>query len=716
MNPWSEMVFDWLVDYYALTTVVLVAAVAAMSWLRQPARRLSIARSGVVGLAILSILAALPGWPRASWRVVPARTESAPLPITVPSEHESGVVTSVPLAARIEPPREAAFSHPLPAASAKIIRAEGRSVQPAPGESADGLSVEPMPNWPVLAGRAFLAGVGLMLVWLGIGLWQTTAIRRRSRPAPQWSRDALAWIVDDGLAVPDLLVSDELSQPVAVGLLRPSILLPDRFVDDEPQGRLEAALAHEWAHIRNWDLWWIALSRLLMPVLFAHPVYWWLRWRTRDDQELLADANAANGRVDYAEALLSWARATPVRPRLAVAGSLALWERRSQLKRRIVMLLDRNFRVEFDSPRWWRLSVRTGTVLAVLALSLLTLRPDAVSANPPIPLDKNLRQEPERVPQVKTTEANVECSARLLDPDGKPFAGAKVYRSDVLPTDLDHPLRTAVLLGTTGPDGSFKYPKQSVPEGDQLQQVVVMADGYGPAFVDPSMADGAKVLRLVKDDVSIKGRILDIQGQPVAGATVQVVGLLWPPSAKLDAWLEALKSEKVAFPVQYLLRDWSSDDIPSLFPAVTTDHDGRFTLRGIGRERIVSLLVSGPHIETRFEYVATRDMPTEKFPDFDQQSYGHDITYHGAAFELVAGPGLEVVGTVRDKDTGKPLAGVTVQNTAAFGNPLRPSRRRPTPRAITASWGSHRRPTSATSKISWSRGITGQPTCHRSST
>ncbi len=37
----------------------------------------------------------------------------------------------------------------------------------------------------------------------------------------------------------------------------------------------------------------------------------------------------------------------------------------------------------------------------------------------------------------------------------------------------------------------------------------------------------------------------------------------------------------------------------------------------------------------------------------------------------MAGPGLEIVGTVRDKDTGKPLAGVTVQNTAAFGNPVR---------------------------------------------
>ena len=132
---------------------------------------------------------------------------------------------------------------------------------------------------------------------------------------------------------------------------------------------------------------------------------------------------------------------------------------------------------------------------------------------------------------------------------------------------------------------------------------------------------------------------------------------------------DALKREKVAYPVQYrMLRSWSSDDIPSLFPAVVADRDGRFTLKGVGRERIASLLVAGPGIETRFEFVATRDMPAVKVPDFDRQNQYNQIIYHGAACDLVAGPGLEIVGTVRDKDTGKPLAGVIVQ-TAALRHP-----------------------------------------------
>ena len=56
------------------------------------------------------------------------------------------------------------------------------------------------PDWPALAGSSRSWPAGLMLAWLGIGLWQTAAIRRRSRPAPQWSRDVLAHIVGDGAA------------------------------------------------------------------------------------------------------------------------------------------------------------------------------------------------------------------------------------------------------------------------------------------------------------------------------------------------------------------------------------------------------------------------------------------------------------------------------------------------------------------------------------
>jgi hypothetical protein len=654
---------DWLVDYYALTTVVLVAAVVIMGRLRQPARRLSVARSAVVGLAMLAVLAALPGWPRASWR---GRTQPDRPTVAAASGPDSGIMTPAQVGTRPGPPDPIPTGPSLPAGREERIRAGGASAQPLAGASVQIPAVEWASDWPDLAGRAFVTGGALALAWLGIGRWRTTVLRRQSRPAPRWSQAVLAHIVGDGRPAPDLLVSGGLAQPVAVGLLRPAIILPERFVEDEPRGRLEAALAHEWAHVRNRDLWWIALSGLLMPVLFGHPVYWWLRRRTREDQELLADAVAADGRVDYAEALLSWARRTPDRPRLAAAGSLALWERPSQLKRRILMLLDRDFRVEPTCPRLWGLGVRGAMAMAVLALSVLTFRPAdvtvAVAADPPGP-----RAARESAPR---QDEAVESGATftVLDPDGKPAAEAAVYRTNATYGPLEEP-DTAVLLTRTGPDGSFRLSPadaravldRTAPPGT-IPQIVVTAQGFGPTFVDAA-GDSNQRIRLARDDVPIRGRLIDLQGRPVVGATIQLVGILWHPSGHLDEWLNSVKTMKAGDNVTYrLMQYWASDEIPSMFPAVTTtDRDGRFTVKGVGRERIASLLISGPGIETLCAFAATRGMPTAKADD----------TYHGAACDLVAGPGLEVVGTVRDKDTGKPLAGVTVQNTAPFGNPGR---------------------------------------------
>ncbi|WP_422928824.1 M56 family metallopeptidase [Singulisphaera sp. PoT] len=415
MRPWSGTINDWLVDYYALATVVLLAAVVVMARMRQPARRLAIARSTVLGLAMLAILAALPGWPRASWRSRPGEMKPDRTAAALTSVRDSEIRGPAQLESRPRlqermprTPSSPTGRDPSMGTDASARPSIGPSVRTSPGRWTF--------DWPGLAGRAYMVGVATVLAWLGIGLWQTILLRRRSRLAPQSSRELLEQIIGDGRATPDLLLSGRLAQPVAVGLLRPTIILPERFIEEEPRCRLEAALAHEWAHLRNGDLRWIALSGLLMPVLFAHPAYWWLRRRTREDQELLADAAAATGRADYAEALLSWARRMPRPLPLSVAGSLALWERPSQLKRRIVMLLDRNFRVEPTCPRRWGLGIRAATALSVLALSFVTFRPSAVEADAPPARRPTAMPRPARRPG---------CSTPRASPSrGRPFIGA----------------------------------------------------------------------------------------------------------------------------------------------------------------------------------------------------------------------------------------------------------------------------------------------------
>src|SRR5207302_5083233 len=96
---------------------------------------------------------------------------------------------------------------------------------------------------------------------------------------------------------------------------------------------------------------------------------------------------------------------------------------------------------------------------------------------------------------------------------------------------------------------------------------------------------------------------------------------------------------------------------------------GRFTLTGFGRERIVMLRLDGPSIETRVVNVITRPGPTipnrQKHPG-EPPVQTQDESYHGATFTCIGGPGTVVEGVVRDRDTGRPLAGVTVRTSITY--------------------------------------------------
>ncbi|WP_165230669.1 M56 family metallopeptidase [Aquisphaera insulae] len=642
-----------LADYYAAATLVLLGAIAAMLVLKQPARRLYLGGAALGGLLSLTILGLIPIGPKTHLRTQAGATGL--LPATGPTV--------------LEPARTFERTAARPAEITPVAEEAGSAVIAPPAGPA-----MTVPDGWTLAVCSFLGGSGLMVGWLALGWWQTERLRRRSRMAGVALRGLLARVIGRDSRAPELLISESLHLPVAVGVLRPAIILPARFVQDEPESNLKAAIAHEWAHIRNRDLWLIALSRLLLPVLYAHPAYWWLRRRIRDDQEALADASAAGaqGRLGYAEVLLAWSRSVSSPAPFAAGGSLALFESPSQLRRRIALLLDQGIQIEPTCPESWVLGISAVSAATVLGLSPLTLRPASAGADPSGVAAKAGAEETKGGPAMDST--TTQRKGRALGPDGKPFAGAKVYLSrqgsgwNRHPNHSDRPS----LIGTTGDDGTFRYPQEARPEDRWLSQAVVTAEGHGPALADPAEKDEVATFRLVKDDVPLRGRVLDIQGRPVAGATVQVVGVLWHPGGSLAPWIERLKAEKTAYPVEYsTLRSWALRDVAGFFPAQTTDAEGRFTINGLGRERIASLLISGPGIETRFEYAATRPMAKMTYPDFPGNNGSHDISYHGTGFDLVAGPGLEASGTVTDKDTGAPIAGAVVETAALFGNPLR---------------------------------------------
>jgi hypothetical protein len=227
---------------------------------------------------------------------------------------------------------------------------------------------------------------------------------------------------------------------------------------------------------------------------------------------------------------------------------------------------------------------------------------------------------------------------RVLDPDGKPLPGAKLYLAKT-----SQQKRELSQQADSGSDGRFLFAlSQSDLDAKSrplLCQIVAIAKGYGCAWVNLHSAEEELTLRLV-EDAAISGRILDADGKPVAGAKLTVDGVSVRTIAKREGFVFVHKIPSADNDV-YIgdiakAKSWIGS-LPGQPSVLTTAADGRFRLGGIGRNRVVSLHLEGPGIAAVDLGVAA-----------------------GAAADHLAAPSRTLRGVVRDKATGKPLAGATL--------------------------------------------------------
>src|SRR5262249_22935744 len=106
---------------------------------------------------------------------------------------------------------------------------------------------------------------------------------------------------------------------------------------------------------------------------------------------------------------------------------------------------------------------------------------------------------------------------------------------------------------------------------------------------------------------------------------------------------------------------------------VTTDAEGRFRLTGIGRNRLITAQLDGPALARQLLRILTRPGKAIEVTEFEgKPEYGDPrrvTAYYGAGFRHVTVPAKPIVGVVRDKDTKKPLAGVTIRSLKVANNP-----------------------------------------------
>ena len=184
-------------------------------------------------------------------------------------------------------------------------------------------------------------------------------------------------------------------------------------------------------------------------------------------------------------------------------------------------------------------------------------------------------------------------------------------------------------------------------------RVVATASGFGLGWADPE--DPKELTVQLVPDVPIEGRIVDAEGRPIAGVKVKTHNAWASPKEDLAAFIENVKSHgwspwEGARPLKLVAYD----------ATVTTDVDGRFRLEGIGRERVAGLVLSGPTIVTEDVYAMTRTGPAVRPVGWEGLEPAAR-SYRCARFEHTAAPCLPIVGTVRDIETERPIAGVKVR-------------------------------------------------------
>jgi RNA polymerase sigma factor (sigma-70 family) len=246
----------------------------------------------------------------------------------------------------------------------------------------------------------------------------------------------------------------------------------------------------------------------------------------------------------------------------------------------------------------------------------------------------------------------IEVSGRVLDADGKPVAGAKLFL-------CDRAGKSVATQPATDGDGRFRFAFVATAD-DSARYLLTTANGLGLdwAYLRPTEASHDLTLRLPAD-VPIHGKVVDLEGKPAAGATVRVVELTTTEAGNLDEFLKrwAVDREKSATGPTFRLltqKRLGSPETLQQLPTATTGADGTFQLGGVGRDRGLMLGVRGPGIADHYVRVVTR-------PDFPASPVKEgQVALSGPRPAVAVAPSKPILGILRDAQTKMPLRGVRV--------------------------------------------------------
>jgi RNA polymerase sigma factor (sigma-70 family) len=211
------------------------------------------------------------------------------------------------------------------------------------------------------------------------------------------------------------------------------------------------------------------------------------------------------------------------------------------------------------TARLWAAALSVAVLVAAGALIAASTSPDTSQ------LSKKDAPPPVAKDAPRPAAEKLTVTGKVIDADGKPIAGAKLYVPYFKkePPISEEDIGTK-LVGETAADGTYKV---EIEKTEITRYLVVGADKSAIGWANLENASGKHEANVkLVNDAPVEGKVIDTEGKPVAGAKVAVMSVLVPK----------------------------------------TDKDGKFSLKGIGTERIAVVEVTASGYAKSSIYVITR--------------------------------------------------------------------------------------------------------------
>ncbi len=450
-----------------------------------------------------------------------------------------------------------------------------------------------------------------------------------------------------------VLLSDEVQVPMAFGLWRPTVLLPTSFTNWSEEAQ-RAVLLHEFAHVQRFDAFWDLITRMVAIVWWIHPAVHFATRRLRQTRERATDQLVLQHGVSaavYAKQLLEIATRTTRLRQPAVYMSC-----QGDVTYRIKAILEN---ASPSKKKSWNL--KFALIAGFLVLASASIRVSFATTptqeeekvvetkkEPTKPEDVTGKTFYQRVQQIepKEYESNgrtLSISGRVTDEDGNPVPDAIVVFRDASTSCSMGSRRINDVIAKTvsGADGRYSFDTLDNPVrfrfGPFTQLLCVSKKKMGINHFrceSNSLGSFENVDIKVADTVSVKGTVVDPEGNPIANTRVSL---------------------------SHLSEPGEGHDIQSHFadrlinPESMTDKQGRFELPGMPGGFGVGLDLNHPEYAPTFEMMrSSADHPLHVI---HYENRKVEIAENGATIPLKKG--VELSGVVTDGD-GNPLAGVDV--------------------------------------------------------